>query len=85
MKQKRRIKKLEQAIAPERFITIKVISHIPGAPPVQIFRVSKGQGKEPIWTKVEPDEHADRADQPLMTEKASRALPDEGDYRAEKS
>ncbi|MGB7061147.1 MAG: hypothetical protein WBF13_02190 [Candidatus Zixiibacteriota bacterium] len=78
MKQKRRIKKLEQEIAPEQFTIIKIISHIPGAPPVQRFRVSKGRGGEAKWTEIEPDEHADQADQPLMSEKASRALPDEG-------
>lgn len=78
MRQKGRIKKLEQEIAPEQFTIIKIISHIPGAPPVQRFRVSKGRGGEAKWTEIEPNEHADQTDQSLMTERPSSALPDEG-------
>jgi hypothetical protein len=59
VKQKGRIKKLEQGIAPERFAIIRVISHVPGEPPVQTFRVSRGQGRDPKWTEIEPNEHAE--------------------------
>jgi hypothetical protein len=77
VKQKRRIKKLEQEIAPEQVTIIEIINHVPGAPPVQRFRVSKGRGGEAKWTEIEPNEHADQADQSLTTEKPSRTLPDE--------
>jgi hypothetical protein len=44
VRQKSRIRKLEQEIAPKRFVAIKLISHIPGEPPVQILRVPVFQG-----------------------------------------
>lgn len=59
MNQKKRIQKLEQEIIPEQFYILEIINHVPGAPPVQRFHVSKGRGGQAKWTKIEPNEHAE--------------------------
>lgn len=52
MKQKGRIQRLEQGIAPKRFITIKVISHLPGEPKVQTFVVPASRVDQSLMTET---------------------------------